>query len=510
MTGSKIFSTRQHLKIIRPKDILIFQTRVEKGGEKMSPKTSRIVYTSIICIIAFILLISNLGSNFKTDILSYKDIILNINDTKSNWLSSSDQEEFNNINSKHLSSKFQEYSIDPLKTDKFDSYTHSFSVNMPIEETKSYLEIVSKYDNVLKKYTHGEDFIEDVSGLFSARSILGYADVSNDLKFKSSIPDILLLEDYSSQSLYNKKDFDQKLKALGISAVVFPTNHEKMSEESEFRDPDYESSSNGILKFAVSDEVYKEIIDYTKKGCRLKLKSGLKIKEQKLTNVYGSIQGNSTKYRPLIIAAFYDGEIPSKYRDNKGSNFESSTYTPSILLECARMVTMQDTITPDRTVIFAFLSGKSIDKKGLDIFKELNIDGDLLLLDEIGNSNKFNLSLNENSKNFSNTLNYFMDKNNLKVVSNTTNEYVSEKHTYLSGINNTGTGLEFSSAYNTCKFILSIIGDECYNLDIVTANSREIRSIRRALRDYTIPISLVSLVFITFIVFKYPEIKDSN
>ena len=181
-----------------------------------------------------------------------------------------------------------------------------------------------------------------------------------------------------------------------------------------------------------------------------------------------------------------------------------------MLIECARIAKMQENIIPDRTIIFAFLSGKNSNEKGLDYFKNLNLKGDFILLDNLGNSNKFNLLVHEKLKNLTNTIDYFMKKNDLKIVSNTTSNYMNTGYTYISGLNNLDKGLDFTNSYNTCKFILSLIGDECYNLDFITANSREIRSIRRLINDYTVLISVMSLIFITYIVFKYPEIKNSN
>lgn len=476
----------------------------------MSPKLSRIIYTTITCIIVFILLISNLGNNFKTDVISYNDIINNINNIKSNWLSSFTNEEYNKITSQYLTSKLESYSIEPIEVNGEKSYNHSFINNLPVEETKSYLEVLSKHDNVMKRFEHGKDFIEDVSGLYSSKYVKGYAEALTDMEFKDSIPSILLLENYNSLSSYNKQDFDEKLKALGVLAVIFKDSDEKIADENGFHDSEYTPTSKGVLKFAVSENAFIQLNDYVNKGYKLKLKSGLKIKEQTLTNVYGKIQGSSKNYKPLIIASFYDGIMPSKFKENKGKEFESNTYTPSILLECARLIKSQENVQPNRTIIFAFLSGKSIDNKGLDVFRELNIDGDLVLLDDFGNSNKFNLSVHEDSKNFSNTINHFMKKNDLKIVSNATNGYIPEKSAYIFGSNNNETGLQFNSSYNTCKFILSLIDDECFNLHLITANSREIRSIKRFLKDYTVPIAAVTLVFITYIVFRYPEIKNSN
>lgn len=475
----------------------------------MSPKIRRIILTTIVCIIVFVLLISNLGNSFKTDIISYQNIPSNVENIKSNWLAAFDQEEYNNTTSNFISDQLKDSFISPYETEKSGSYFQNFSVNIPIEESKSYFEIVSKYGNTIKKYTYGEDFTEDVSGLFKASHVSGRAEISPELKFESYIPEILLSENYSSMSDYDKRNFDQKLIALGINSIVFPTNKEKISDENKFIDSNYRESSNGILKLAVSNEIYNNICYYVEKGCKLKLKSGLKIKKQNLTNVYGQIQGNKKNYNPLIIATFYDGELPSKYKNKNSKTFEPNSYTPSILLECARIIRSQETITPDRTIIFAFLAGKSLDKKGLDAFKKLNLKGDFILLDNIGNSTKLNSSYSKNSKDLSNTINYFTEKNNLKIVSSTKDGYITDSSLHLYGINN-NVGLNFDNVYNSYKFILSFIEDECYSLDFITANFREIRSIRRIIRDYTVLASIISLIFITFVVFKYPEIKDSN
>ncbi|KMT23148.1 hypothetical protein [Clostridium cylindrosporum] len=476
----------------------------------MNPKHSRMVYTTLTCIIVLVLLISNLGNNFKTDVFSYKDIIENIEKLKSNWLSSFTEEEYTKITSDYISSKLKNFSLEPIEIDGKKSYIQNFSRDIPFEETKSYIQVISKHDNVIRSYKHGDDFIEDISGLFSSKYVKGNAQILNSTTFKEDVPSILLLDNYKSMSSYNVENFDEKLEALGVSAIIYPDIKEKIIDKSTLFNIEYTPTSNGILKFCVSNETYNELSSFIKKGYKLRLKSGMKIKSQTLTNVYGKVQGTSKKYKPLIIASFYDGDLPSRFRDNKGSLFEANTYTPSILLEFARIIKLQETINPDRTIIFAFISGKAIDKIGLDVFRNLNITGDFLLLDDIGNSSKFNLTVHKNSKDFSNTINHFMIKNDLKIVSSTTNNYIHEESAYLFGINNIPNGLNFNSSYNTCKFILSLIADECYNLDFITAYYRDIRAIKRFLKDYTIPIATISLIFITFVVFRYPEIKNTN
>ncbi|MEF9950950.1 MAG: hypothetical protein RR840_00800 [Clostridium sp.] len=476
----------------------------------MSPKFKRIVFTSIAALVSLILLFCNLGYNFKSDVFSYREIINHSDYFKTIYSESSTAEKYNDKVSSYISKKLKDYSISPLLTEGSDPFLHNYSVNLPYESSKSYIQIVSKYDNVIREYSLGDDFAIDVSGLYSQKFATGDAFIGDNIEFKDNVPSIILINNYQSLYNYNKDELDSKLKALGVNALIYKESKEKINSNRIFYDQNYVSSNNGIAKFALSEDAFNEIEDFLSKGYKLKVKSGVKIKEQNLTNIYGKIEGSNPSSKPLVIACFYDSDIPSKYNDKTDGEFQQSISTSSMLLECFRVIKQQETVTPDRTIIFAFLSGKNINKKGLEVLRSLNIDGEFAILDNLGNSTKFNISVQENFKNFSNTVNYFMNKNNFKVVSTSVDGYLYKDTAYITGINNYSYKLDFSNAYNSCKVILSIIGDECFNLDVLSTNSREIRTLKRYIKDYTIPISVITLIFITFIVFKYPEIKNSN
>ncbi|MEF9934543.1 MAG: hypothetical protein RR539_06175 [Clostridium sp.] len=476
----------------------------------MSPKLKRIVFTSIAALISLLLLFCNLGYNFKSDIFSYREITNHYDYMKAAYTESTSAEKYNNKVSSYISTKLKEYSISPILTEGSDPFLHTYTVNLPFENAKSYIELVSKYDNVIREYKLGEDFSVDVSGLYSQKYAYGNAVSSNSIEFQDYIPNILLLDNYKSLNTYSNNEIDSKLRALGVNALIYKESKDKISSNRIFYDQNYITTNNGIAKFAVNEDSYNEIKDFVSKGYKLRVKSGVKIKEQSISNIYGKIEGSNPLSKPLIITCFYDSEFPSKYNDKSYGEFEQSIVTSSMLLECFRVIKQQENITPDRTIIFAFLSGKNSNKTGLTELQNLNIDGDYAVLDNFGNSTKFNVSINESFKNFSNTINYFMNKNNFKVVSTSVDGYIKRNFAFITGTNNYSYKLDFSNSYNSCKLILSIIGDECFNLDALSTNSREIRTLKRFIKDYTIPISMVTLIFITFIVFRYPEIKNNN
>ncbi|WDC84136.1 hypothetical protein PL321_18030 [Caloramator sp. mosi_1] len=134
----------------------------------------------------------------------------------------------------------------------------------------------------------------------------------------------------------------------------------------------------------VSQSVYDELKYLTSKGYEIKIKSGAEIKETTLQNVYGIIEGKNKLYKPIIFAVFFDDEY--KIDNNINNKEVNNLISSGIMLEAVRAIQYQKLIKPDRTIIFAFLSGYHQNKIGLNMLQDYFEEYDLVLLENIGNS----------------------------------------------------------------------------------------------------------------------------
>ncbi|WP_152539103.1 hypothetical protein [Fervidicella metallireducens] len=257
----------------------------------------------------------------------------------------------------------------------------------------------------------------------------------------------------------------------------------------------------------MSQKVFNELRDFSNKNYIIKVKTGGSIQISKLRNVYITIKGRNASYKPLIIACFFDPVYKSP--DNASIDIKEHNVTLSILLETIKIIQEQKSVQPDRTITFSFLSGYMQNKNGLEKLLNKYKDADVIVLDSLGKNDRYYMDYNKNLRNLSKTIQYFMTRNNLQI--NSKNIYTDSSNNFISISSNNQTNRynPNDSIKNSGKFLLSFIGDECYNLDFLSGNIRTLRTVKRYIRNYTIPLSLTTFAMLIFVIFKNEKTKNN-
>lgn len=451
-------------------------------------------------------MLSNFGQNFKNDIFSYNSAIGYSKQITSIWNDSKSHKEYLDSSSSYINDFLRSHNVKPLVE---NNYYEEWSSNLPLFKNQSTLEVVSVYGRIVKKYNYGTDFFEDFKGSIKSGSVMDKAYYMDNINEPRGIPcEVLLYDGYKGKSIDEIYNIDSTLHSLGAAGVISPSYSGDLKYDSNLYELNNRISDNGLAKFIVSQSTFNELKNFAKKKYTIKIKSGADVKPVNCKNIYGVIPGKNSSYKPLVIAVFYDGI--AKTNDSNHSKFDSHSLPTSMILETINSLKLQRMKSPDRTIIFAFLSNKLYGKEGLKKFLDKNLDGDIILLDGIGTDYIYSLSYTKQSKTLNDTIKYFLERSDLKITSTnidtaldkpfatiTSNSLIDNPYSNYQYINNSG------------KFILSILGDECYNLDILSGNIRQVRAFKRFVKSHSILLTLSALILLIFIVFKRPSIKKN-
>jgi hypothetical protein len=133
-----------------------------------------------------------------------------------------------------------------------------------------------------------------------------------------------------------------------------------------------------------------------------------------------------------------------------------------------------------------------------------------MIFDGLGTGDKNMLVFNRSSKYFASTIENTLKKNNLEVLSKSINKDTSNNIVYITTINLELNRLPiYPSVNKSGKFLLSMIGDECYSLDFLSGNIREFRTFKRFVKDNTLIISSFTFLFLLVIIFNKSSRKTS-
>ncbi|MCX7950739.1 MAG: hypothetical protein N2594_02170 [Clostridiales bacterium] len=453
-------------------------------------------YFVIITIIVIIILLSNLGQNFKTDNFSFSNTITNYSNMYSYYTTSKTYEEYISKSSSYIERFLKGQGLKPLN----NSFKQKYTLLMPSIQHQSTLEVISKYGKTVKKFKYGVDFIEDfrgkvIPGIFiSTPQIIEVNSIDlNKIKYKSSIA---LTDIYRSKNLYEIYQTDNILKNIGISAVISPVTGDLVTNSNLYNGT-YFSDKEGLTKLIVTQKVYDELKYLISKGYEVKLKSGGEIKETNLINIYGVIEGKNKLYNPIVIAVFYDGD----YKLN-GSQSSISTFLPtSIMIEAIRAIRFQTLIKPDRTIIFAFLSGYNQNKYGLSILQNNLQTSDLIVLEDVGMSSQAIVNFSKDTKDLASTIEYYLKRNQINILSKNIDFNGYNKYTNIAALSQEQ---KLNSLYISKwgKFLLDVIGNTSYNLDFLTGNFYRLRLFKNFIREHSSLLSLITLVFLIYVIFK--------
>ncbi len=470
----------------------------------MQKLKGKIIYLICIVFMVFVILVSNLGQNFKDDIFSYNYLTSHNSKFASYWNNGEQYQNYIDSSSKYIINMFKDNDIAPLRK---DGYIQEWSLSLPSVNGESSLEILSGSDKQVKEYVHGKDFFEDFRTSISPGSIKGKPYYIKNLRnMKYRLPRIILFDGYSNKSPNEIDMLDNELKSRGVELVISPSDTTDLKYDSDLYGIGKVPSDNYLLKIIVPKNIFDEIKDFSNKNYKIRAKSKASIKQTTMKNVYGVLKGKNTSYKPLLIVTFYDGVYRNS--DSSAGDFKKYTTTPSIILDTLRCLKLQRLKKPDRSIIFAFLSGYMLNRNGLDVFLKNNYDGDYIILEGLGTGRDNVLSFNKSSRNFSSLVEKFINKNDFRVVSKNINSDYKKNLIYITTLDSQEAFVpDYQTACKSGKLILSIIGDECYNLDFLSGSIREIRIIKGFIRDYTLILAALALGLLLLFVFKFDECK---
>lgn len=469
------------------------------GSDNMQDLKGKILPLTVLIFLVFIVLISNLGQDFKDDIFSYNNALNTSNSITRYWNNSKEYQEYINSSSNYIAGILGRNNLKPLFN---DSYIQEWTTNLPSLHGKSTLEILSSYGRVIKKYTYGKDFFEDFKGIIQPGETWGKSGILETMDYKiQKLPKILLFGGYKNKNLQEIKEIDANLLSLGVSYVISPAQSTNLKYNSGLLQDSFDKSDTGLSKLIVTPQIFEELKKFSSRGYSMRIKSSGLIEQTQLKNICGTLPGKNKAYKPLVIAAFYDGIYKTEDIDSK--EFERYSITPSVVLDCIRAIKLQRSLKPDRTLIFAFLSGYNQNKDGLKIFLGNNTIADYMILDGLGTGDKNMLVFNRSSKYFASTIENTLKKNDLEVLSKSVSTDKSNNIVFINTVNLDINQVPiYSSVNKSGKFLLSMIGEECYGLDFLSGNIREFRMIKGFIKEHTLIISSLTFVFLLITIFK--------
>lgn len=463
----------------------------------MSSKKISIKYLIPLIAVSLILLISNMGQSFRDDTFLNDRAVEHANNLQAIWNKSNNQSQYYDLSSKYIIEYITNIGLKPYYP---EGYSRDFITYMPSFKYPSILTVIDKRGKEIKKYNYGEDFFEFFRGNNNCGIVKGHADIIEKLPDKNILlNEIVLFDDYYDKNDEEIEKTDAFLKYNGATAVITPSHTLDLKSESGLYDQISNSSENPLVKFIVTRRVYTELTDFSKKGYTFKLQSGADIVLSNSKILAGKIDGKNTSYKPLVILTYYDGIYRNPYI--KKEEYINYALPPSIILECMKSIDLQRNNQPDRTIIFVFLPGQMLNRVS-DFKNTINISGDSLLFNMLGSSSEVILSYTNSSKFVAESVETFATKNNIEIVSKSTDNINPYNITQIKAINSINNN-QINNKYlnNSGKFILSLIGDECYDLDFFTANFRNIRKVKRYVKYHSASISLIAFGIMLFAIF---------
>lgn len=456
-----------------------------------------------VSLLVITILLSNIGQNFKTNISSYENTLKYFKSMSYFSDKAKYYQNYLNSSSNYITKLFRVNNFQPLINNKF---VDSWDANIPVKLSNSSLEV---YDSnmLVRKYNAGTDFIEDFRGNIVPGTVKSKATYESNLaSIHNVLTEILLFDGYTvNDSPESISSVDSKLKSLGASGIISPILTNNPLVESGYFSSDLINikKGKGIAKFLVTQNVFNELKVFMQKGYIIKIKSGGEISPVVYKNVYGMMEGNNKSFKPLIIGVFLDGTY--KFAGKKLLINKNYLLSTAVSLDCIRVVNKQRLRKPDRTIIFAFLSGYSQDRIGLKRFLESYPHGSSIVLEGMGLNDNYILSYNKSSANEYSTVSYFLKKANF-IISSKDKDNIFANNVIIRPSANMDLIKEITrpgvvNINNSAKFILNLIQDECYNLNLITGNIRQFRAFERYIRNNSAWLSLIAFIFLILIIF---------
>lgn len=298
-------------------------------------KTAYFIFT-ILSLIGLITCIFLKGTHYTFNSSNVKNNIGYLSSTKFKGRLAGSKE--NDDAAKEIENLFKDYNLKPLGKD----FREGFNVMTPVYTGKSSSLRITKGETIIKEYTLGEDFKEDMLNFK-----LSKAQFSKDDEH----------EIYQRTIVFHKNNLD----------YIFSVSPDKSFP---FRSSFSYDSSYGFVVQITSD-AFNEILKYISSGNTLDVTLPYEVKQTEIYNIAGMIKGTSSELPPLIITSHFDhvgtdslGNIYSGALDNASGT--------AFMLELAR--TFSSLKTPKRDIIFVALNAEEFGLLGSKAFVNKHVD----------------------------------------------------------------------------------------------------------------------------------------
>lgn len=306
--------------------------------------------------------------------------------------------EGNKMAEEYIAKQFEKIGLEPINSD--GSYLQIFKIISPILKHPVKFEVLDKDGRVIKEYKLRKDFAENT------RDYAKGGQANGKIKFINLFDDIEVGKDNIVLTYDDLKD-TEKAKMLvdkGVKAVIRPTTNELRGKDKNLLiktvyigEKANEEIEGKYLDIIVTEEVFKELIDFGKKGYSVNIDINLIFEEVEISNVIGYIPGSDEKLKKetILISAHFDhvGTEPDGIVFNGALDNASGT---GMLLELARVI-KESGKKPKRTIVFAAFNGEESGLQGSKYYvlsRPFPLVGTKVFnIDMIGSKEKVNLQI---------------------------------------------------------------------------------------------------------------------
>lgn len=292
--------------------------------------------------------------------------------------------------SQYIANEFKRLDLTPIGK----GYFQEFEDYSPILNDQPTFQVVDDKGNVIDEYSIRDDYTELPVNNTSGGVIEGQPRIINTVEDIEEGNKVIL----SSKNFNANKDIES-LKNLGVQLVISPSSGSSNQEfiktiitEGDTKD----NKETTLIRLLVKSDVYKELVDYTEQGYKIKLDMDLKVNKIAMKNVIGYIPAKDEETEEaLIITAHYD-HVGYDYEDKIFNGALDNASGVGVLLEVARSI-KESGISPNRNIVFVAFDGEESGLKGSNYYirsRPFDLIGSKVInLDMLGSSKEVDLHI---------------------------------------------------------------------------------------------------------------------
>lgn len=237
----------------------------------------------------------------------------------------------------YIKGEFQKDGLKPLN----GSYYETFNVKCPVKISGDpYLKVYNSKGTLVKEYTYGTDYKEDLINF--RKNTIEF--IKKDI---SSISDSKIIVSKSSDSF-----------------IFYAPSNGTLSFRSSFM-----NEASGAMYVMLTQETLSDITRYINLGCTVSCFIPYEIKDCAIKNVVGVLEGKNTTLAPLVVSAHFDHvgtDLSGKIYNGALDNASGTAF----MLELAKYV--HSLGKPERTIIFAAFNAEEFGFLGSKYFVTSN------------------------------------------------------------------------------------------------------------------------------------------